>query len=130
MKIDDAVKQARAEVLAACIADVEKALAIYMEHKGRSKDDKALIGGVCLGIKSRLEELQPAAVHLKELLRKERDGTEARLLCANGECPKRHLRIEWSEEDKFCLGCLRDALNYQLGFKEGEEKARALAKQT
>jgi len=69
---EQAIKQARAEVLAACIADVEKALSIYMEHKGRPKDDKALIGGVCLGIKNRLEQLQPAAKALEELLRKER----------------------------------------------------------
>ena len=67
--LDDHDKRTRAEVLAACIADVEKALAIYMEDKGRSKDDKALIGGVCLGIKFRLKGLQPSASALEALLR-------------------------------------------------------------
>ena len=61
-------KQAQAEVLAACMADVVKALSIYMEDRGRSKDEKALIGGVCLGIKNRLEQLQPVASDMEELL--------------------------------------------------------------
>ncbi len=65
--------------------------------------------------------------YLEALLRKERDGTEARLLCGNAECPERHLRIEWSEEERVCLGCLRDALEYQSGLKEGELKGRLSA---
>ena len=64
------VKQARAEVLAACLADIDTAIAIYAEHSDRSKDEKLLVAGVCLGIRNRLQELQPAAEALEELLRK------------------------------------------------------------
>lgn len=62
-----------------------------------------------------MEEKLYTQTDLEALLRKERDGTEARLLCANSECPKRHLRIEWDDENKVCLGCVRDEMNFQLG---------------
>ena len=64
-----AAEQARAEALAACIADVDAALAIFMENEGRSKDEKLLVGGTCLAIKNRLAQLQPAAADLEALLR-------------------------------------------------------------
>ena len=120
-------KRKGAEVLAACINEFDQYLCSCSTNfvgKPKSDHEKSCPKYV-VGV---LRKLQPAASHLEELLREERDGTEARLLCANSECPKRHLRIEWSEEEKICLGCLRDALNHQLGFKEGKEKARAITK--
>jgi hypothetical protein len=57
-----------------------------MQDKGRSKDDKALIGGVCLGIKFRLEQLQPAPADLEELLREAAlKGRIAQLKMMKGE---------------------------------------------
>ena len=44
-----------------------------------------------------------------------RVGREGELLCANPDCPVRHLRIEWDAENGVCLGCLRDELNKQQG---------------
>jgi len=71
-EIERPLAQARAEVLAACVADVDAALAIFMENEGRSKDEKLLVGGTCLAIKNRLGELQPAAAALEELLEEAR----------------------------------------------------------
>lgn len=112
--ITKAIKQSRAEVLAPVHAWYDK-----LFHAWKS-DNRDLVTAL---LKSG-PDLQPAAKDLEELLEKERDGTEARLLCANAECPKRHLRIEWFEEDKVCTGCLRDALNYEAGLKEGKELLR------
>ena len=69
--VEEAEKQRGAKVLAACIADVDAALAIFMENEGRSKDEKLLVGGTCLAIKNRLAQLQPAASDLEALLREE-----------------------------------------------------------
>ena len=116
-----AIKQARAEVLGACIKAVNATLCPALNSIG-----PGLIH-VADYVEETLRNLQPAAKHLEALLREERDGTEARLLCGNAECPKRHLRIEWSEEERVCLGCLRDALEYQSGLKDGELKGRLCA---
>ena len=130
--IKDAEKQAQAEVLAACRKRLKQAARSVKDVQLMRKYTDAQMELVTTLLNDLANNvfmnLQPVASDLEALLREERDGTEARLLCANAECPKRHLRIEWSEEGKICLGCLRDALNYQLGFKEGKEKARAEGK--
>jgi hypothetical protein len=75
-------EQSRAEVLAAVLADVDIATAIYAENKDRPRDERLAIGGVCLGIKFRLQQLQPAAKDLEELLREAKIGELHRLLSA------------------------------------------------
>ncbi len=63
-KVDDALKQAQAKVLAACIKAAD-------EHNSFNHDDGSPCSGYCGEIiASKIRSLQPAASELKELLRK------------------------------------------------------------
>lgn len=60
-------RQARVEVLAACLAEINKITSIY--SNSRHLESKPLIASVCSVIRSRVQNLQPAAKALEELLR-------------------------------------------------------------
>ena len=98
----DGLKQGRSEVLAACIADVDAALAIFMENDERSKNEKLFVGGACLAIKNRIGQLQPTAKDLKELLRQERlDEAQRwhRMVVIEHMKPMTHLqKFAWGQE--------------------------------
>ncbi len=66
-----ALRQARADVLVACIADVQQAA--KQKLPGNSEAERSMVKAVCYAIELRLRELQPTAKALEELLRQERE---------------------------------------------------------
>ena len=62
------VKRLRAEVLAACSANVEETCVILL-RRDRPKNEKILIAEACVLVQSRLEVFSPAAKDLEALLR-------------------------------------------------------------
>ena len=61
-------ERVRAEVMAACSANVEETCVILLKID-RPKNEKVLIAGACTLVQSRLEVLSPAASDLEALLR-------------------------------------------------------------